>query len=115
MYVAEYARAAKDAVERAGADGVEIHAANGYLLDQFTQDMSNLRTDEYGGSIEKRTRFVLEVTKAVVDAVGVDRVSVRLSPWTTWNGTFSTLLRSLEVREVRTRSNRGYFNPQEWA
>ena len=48
MYVAEYARAAKDAVERAGADGVEIHAANGYLLDQFTQDMSNLRTDEFG-------------------------------------------------------------------
>lgn len=61
--------------------GVEIHAANGYLLDQFINTSSNFRTDKYGGSIQNRTRFVLEVIDAVVEAIGAKKVAVRLSPW----------------------------------
>ena len=81
-----YAEAAKNAVFKADFDGVEIHGANGYLFDQFLQDMSNTRLDEYGGSIENRSRFGLEVVDAVVDAVGPERVGVRLSPWSTFQG-----------------------------
>jgi N-ethylmaleimide reductase len=77
--VADYAHAAKNAIA-AGFDGVQIHGANGYLIDQFLRDNSNFRTDEYGGSIENRFRLLREVTQAVVDAVGTDRTSVRLSP-----------------------------------
>ncbi|URV29924.1 alkene reductase [Burkholderia gladioli] len=77
--VTDYELAARNAIA-AGFDGVEIHAANGYLIDQFLRDSSNLRTDEYGGSIENRVRFLREVTEAVVTAVGPDRVGVRLSP-----------------------------------
>ncbi|KAI1765416.1 12-oxophytodienoate reductase 1 [Hypoxylon sp. FL1150] len=76
----DFAQAAKNAVE-AGFDGVEIHAANGYLLDQFLQDNINNRTDEYGGSIENRVKFPLEVLKAVTGAIGSDKVGIRLSPW----------------------------------
>jgi len=86
-----YAQAAKNAVFKAGFDGVEIHGANGYLFDQFLQDMTNLRTDEYGGSIENRSRFGLEVVDAVVDAVGAERVGIRLSPWSKFGGTFPLL------------------------
>jgi N-ethylmaleimide reductase len=64
----------------AGFDGVEIHGANGYLIDQFIQDRSNKRTDRYGGSIKKRARFLLEVVEAVSSAWGSDRVGVRLGP-----------------------------------
>lgn len=78
-YVAAFARAARLAVE-AGFDGVEIHGANGYLIDQFLRTSSNRRTDAYGGPVENRARFLLEVTRAVADAVGADRVGVRLSP-----------------------------------
>ncbi|KAL4959703.1 alkene reductase [Aspergillus stella-maris] len=78
--VAEYAAASKRAIE-AGFDGVEIHGANGYLLDQFLHDNVNTRTDAYGGSIENRARFVLEVISAVTDAIGADRVGIRLSPY----------------------------------
>ncbi len=74
-----YAHAARNAI-RAGFDGVQIHAANGYLIDQFLRDNANSRTDAYGGSIENRARLLREVTQAVVDAIGADRVSVRLSP-----------------------------------
>ncbi|KAK7609986.1 hypothetical protein BKA81DRAFT_298111 [Phyllosticta paracitricarpa] len=77
----KYALAAKLAVEEAGFDGVEIHGANGYLLDQFLHDNVNLRTDEYGGSIENRCRFPLEVISAVCEAVGPERVGIRLSPY----------------------------------
>ncbi|MDK9694784.1 MAG: alkene reductase [Siculibacillus sp.] len=77
--VADYARAAANA-ERAGFDGVEIHAANGYLIDQFLQDGTNLRTDAYGGSVENRARFLLEVTDAVIDVRGPGRVGVHLAP-----------------------------------
>ncbi|KAH7906896.1 hypothetical protein BJ138DRAFT_567017 [Hygrophoropsis aurantiaca] len=79
-YVQQYATAAKNAIE-AGFDGVEIHAANGYLIDQFLQDVSNTRTDEYGGSIENRARFALEIVEAVVEAVGAKKVGIRISPW----------------------------------
>jgi NADPH2 dehydrogenase len=81
--VQEYATAAKNAI-RAGFDGVEIHGANGYLVDQFIQDRCNQRTDEYGGSVEKRSRFAVEVVRAVVDAVGPERTGIRLSPWSTF-------------------------------
>lgn len=85
-YIKGYAQAAKNAVEGAGFDGVEIHAANGYIIDQFTQDVSNKRTDKWGGSIENRARFAIEVAKAVVDAVGADKTGLRLSPWSTFQG-----------------------------
>ena len=82
--VQDYANAAKNAID-AGFDGVEIHSANGYLLDQFLRDGTNQRKDEYGGSIENRSRFLLEVIKAVTDAVGADKTGVRLSPSGTMN------------------------------
>ncbi|KAI2470459.1 NADH:flavin oxidoreductase/NADH oxidase family protein [Annulohypoxylon bovei var. microspora] len=80
-----YAQAARNAVE-AGFDGVEIHGANGYLVDQFIREASNRRRDRYGGSVENRARFALEVTSAVAEAVGADRVGIRLSPWYTLKG-----------------------------
>ena len=85
-YVQWYATAADRAVNEAGFDGVELHSSNGYLPDQFLQDVSNQRTDEYGGSIENRARFPLEVIEAVSKAVGEDRVGFRVSPWNTWQG-----------------------------
>ncbi|KAI0355742.1 NADH:flavin oxidoreductase/NADH oxidase [Trametes cingulata] len=80
-YVQWYATAASNSVHKAGFDGVEIHGANGYLVDQFLQDVSNKRTDEYGGSIENRARFAIEVVDAVVAAVGESKTAIRLSPW----------------------------------
>lgn len=77
--ILEYRAAAKNAI-LAGMDGVEIHAGNGYLLDQFIDSNSNQRDDLYGGSIQNRARFLFEVTKAVIEEVGADRVSVRLTP-----------------------------------
>lgn len=104
-YISLYTQAAKNAVFKAGFDGVEVHSAkyvpnspffsdrvsnrggdSGYLLDQFLQDVSNYRTDEYGGSIENRARFTLEVTDAVVNAVGAKKTGIRFSPWSTFNG-----------------------------
>lgn len=82
--VADFVHATRCALA-AGFDGVEVHAANGYLLDQFLRDGSNKRTDEYGGSIENRARFLLEVTKAVVDVAGADKVGVRISPVNPFN------------------------------
>ncbi|KAL4866537.1 hypothetical protein BDV12DRAFT_132200 [Aspergillus spectabilis] len=78
--VNEYAAASKRAIE-AGFDGVEIHGGNGYLLDQFLHDNVNTRTDAYGGSIENRSRIVLEIISAVTAAIGPDRVGIRLSPY----------------------------------
>ena len=85
-YVQMYATAASNAVHIAGFDGVEIHAANGYLIDQFLQDTSNARTDEYGGSVENRSRFGLRIIDEVVKAVGEERTGVRLSPWNRFQG-----------------------------
>lgn len=78
--IQEFAQAAKNAVE-AGFDGIELHGANGYLIEQFLSDRSNQRTDEYGGSIENRARFVLDVAAASIAAIGAEKVGVRLSPF----------------------------------
>ncbi len=80
-----FVQAAKNAIA-AGADGVELHGANGYLLEQFLAPCTNFRTDEYGGAPENRNRFVLEVAAAVVDAIGAHRVGIRLSPFGVFNG-----------------------------
>ncbi|MEQ8772066.1 MAG: alkene reductase [Erythrobacter sp.] len=77
--VADYRHAAENA-KAAGFDGVQLHGANGYLVDQFLRDSSNLRTDEYGGSPEKRTRFMREVLEALIDVWGADKVGIRMSP-----------------------------------
>jgi N-ethylmaleimide reductase len=82
--VEDYRKAAARA-KTAGFDGVELHAANGYLLDQFLQDGSNKRTDSYGGSIENRSRFLLEVVEAMTSVWGGGRVAVRIAPAGTWN------------------------------
>ena len=82
--VAAYAQGAKNAIE-AGFDGVEVHGANGYLIDQFLRDGANQRTDAYGGSLENRARFLFEVLTAVTAAIGADRVGLRLSPLNSYN------------------------------
>lgn len=82
--IRDHAIAARNAIA-AGFDGVELHGANGYLIDQFIQESCNNRTDTWGGSVEKRSRFALEVTAAVVDAIGGDRVGFRISPWSTYH------------------------------
>jgi len=82
--IEEFAQAAKNAVT-AGFDGVELHGANGYLLEQFIRPNSNRRTDRYGGSIENRARFVLEAAEAVISAVGKEKVGIRLSPFGVFN------------------------------
>lgn len=76
----EFVKAAVNAIE-AGFDGVELHSANGYLLEQFLSPFSNIRTDNYGGSIENRCRFVLETTEAVAKAIGKEKTGIRLSPY----------------------------------
>ncbi|KAJ7626563.1 NADH:flavin oxidoreductase/NADH oxidase [Mycena polygramma] len=84
-YIELFATAASNALHKAGFDGVEVHAANGYLLDQFLHEHTNLRTDAYGGSPANRTRFALEVTEAVVKAVGQKKTGLRVSPWGDYN------------------------------
>ena len=84
--VAEYAHAAKLAME-AGMDGVELHAANGYLIEQFLNPNVNTRTDGYGGSAANRNRFAFEVARATVAAIGANRVGIRISPYGVFNGT----------------------------
>ena len=83
--VRDFATASENAV-RAGFDGVEGHGANGYLADQFLQDVSNKRDDEYGGSVENRSRFLNDIMKALVGTVGPKRVRLRLSPSSTFQG-----------------------------
>lgn len=83
--VGDYRRAAENA-KAAGFDGVEVHSANNYLLEQFVRDSSNHRTDEYGGSVDNRLRFPLDATRAVVDVWGGDRVGIRIAPATTQPG-----------------------------
>lgn len=103
----EYRHAAMNAL-KAGFDGVEIHAANGYLLDQFIRDGSNQRTDQYGGSAENRCRLLLEVADAVADVWGADRVGVRISPLNPFNDmhdfspqhTFETVAKSLSQLDL---------------
>ncbi|KAJ0421382.1 FMN-linked oxidoreductase [Aspergillus carlsbadensis] len=83
--VIDFTAASKNAIA-AGFDGVEVHGANGYLLDQFLQDTSNQRDDEYGGSVENRSRILREVLHSVVGTIGPDRVGLRLSPWSRFQG-----------------------------
>jgi N-ethylmaleimide reductase len=85
LIVEDYRRAAQRA-KAAGFDGVELHAANGYLIDQFLQDGSNHRTDQYGGSIENRSRFLLEVVEAITSVWGGNRTGVRIGPGGSFNG-----------------------------
>ncbi|TFK50391.1 NADH:flavin oxidoreductase/NADH oxidase [Heliocybe sulcata] len=101
-WVQLYATAAKNAVHGAGFDGVEVHCANGYLPDQFLQDVCNKRTDEYGGSVENRCRFPLEIMKAVTEAVGTKKTGIRISPWGTFGG----------MRMADPRETFGYFVTQ---
>ena len=96
--VQNFAQAAKRAVD-AGLDGVEVHAANGFLIDQFTRDSSNKRSDEYGGSIDKRLRFMMEVVTAVCKEIGAHRVGIRLSPTnSTWG------IRDSQYRQTFSRA-----------
>lgn len=87
--IEDFRRAAANAIA-AGFDGVEVHGANGYLLDQFAKDGANTRTDAYGGSIENRARLMLEVTAAVIEEVGAQRTGVRISPVSPANGISAT-------------------------
>ncbi len=96
-----YQAAARNAVQTCGFDGVEIHAANGYLLDQFLKDGSNHRRDDYGGSVAKRCRLTLEVTRAIVDAIGGGRTGIRLSPVTTANDAHDSQPQALFEHLVR--------------
>ena len=106
--VNDYAQAAKNAIE-AGFDGVEIHGANGYLIDQFLQDNCNKRTDSYGGSVENRSRFAVEVTQAVAQAVGADKTGIRLSPFSEFQGMrmedplpqFTDIIRKLDANNAK--------------
>ncbi|KZV70458.1 NADH:flavin oxidoreductase/NADH oxidase [Peniophora sp. CONT] len=99
-YVQWHAQAAKNAV-RAGFDGVEVHSASGYLPDQFLQTTSNQRTDDYGGNVENRIRFIAEIIDAIAAAIGPERTALRLSPWSTFQSmriadpipTFSALVK----------------------
>ncbi|KAJ7083910.1 hypothetical protein C8R43DRAFT_909410 [Mycena crocata] len=102
-YVQLFVTAAENAVNKAGFDGVEVHAANGYFLDAFLQDTANKRTDAYGGSPENRARLLLDIVSATAAAVGESRTGVRISPWSTMQGmlmddpipTFSHVVKSL--------------------
>jgi N-ethylmaleimide reductase len=82
--IEEFTQAAKNAIA-AGFDGVELHGANGYLIEQFLNPNSNQRTDEYGGSIENRSRFLIETVKAVAKSIGKEKTGIRLSPFGTFN------------------------------
>jgi N-ethylmaleimide reductase len=102
--VDHYAAAARNALE-AGFDGIEIHAANGYLIDQFLQDGSNRRQDGYGGSLAKRTRLLNEVVDAVTSAVGADSVGVRISPSSTFQSMSDSDPDSLWTRVLEVLSH----------
>lgn len=105
--VSQYRQAANNAIE-AGFDGVEVLAANGFLIDQFLRDSTNLRDDDYGGDLSRRSRLLLEVVDAVIDVAGADRVGVRLSPHFRMDGavdtrpveTFSHVVSALDARRV---------------
>ncbi|TVY15415.1 putative inactive dehydrogenase easA [Lachnellula arida] len=84
-FVNDFKTAAENAIN-AGFDGVEIHAGGGYLIDQFTQDNANKRTDKWGGSVENRSRFALEVAKAIVGGIGAERTAIRFGPYATFQG-----------------------------
>lgn len=88
--IQEFVTAADNAVNKCGFDGIEIHAANGYLLDQFLEDTVNTRTDEFGGCIENRSKFPLMVLDAIIAKIGADKVGFRISPWDTYQEAIDT-------------------------
>jgi N-ethylmaleimide reductase len=112
--IQDYVHATKCALE-AGFDGVEIHSANGYLLDQFLRDGSNKRGDRYGGSVENRARLLQEVTKAVVEVAGAERVGVRLSPVNPFNDMHDSKPQVLfnYVAEMLSQFNLAYLHVLE--
>lgn len=87
--IAEFRQAARNVID-AGGDGVEVHGAHGYLIDQFSQESSNNRTDSWGGSIANRSRFLLEVVKAVSEEIGAERTALRLSPFGTFQAAYTS-------------------------
>ena len=105
--VVEAFRQAAENAKEAGFDGVEIHGANGYLVEQFLQSHTNLRTDQYGGSIENRTRFLLEITQAAIGVWGAGRVGVRLSPYGIANGSGEADPMPLYTHVVKTLDQLG--------
>lgn len=114
-YINDYVNAAKNAVFKAGMDGIEIQSGNGYLLDQFLHGNSNKRTDEYGGSIENRSRFLLKIIDALIDVIGAGKIGLRLSPWEDFQGmdptispmrTYGYVLMQLEARAKENSANR---------
>ncbi|KLO09502.1 FMN-linked oxidoreductase [Schizopora paradoxa] len=84
-FIGQFQQAAKNAIA-AGFDGVEIHAAHGYLIDQFTQTNTNKREDQWGGDVKGRTKFALAVVDAVASAIGPEKTAIRVSPWSTYQG-----------------------------
>jgi NADPH2 dehydrogenase len=104
-YIDAYRTAAGNAVDKAGFDGVEIHGANGFLIEQFLKNHTNKRTDEYGGSISGRSKFALEVVDAVVEAVGERKTGIRLSPWNTYQGLLHFLLVIFDVLMMPLTNN----------
>jgi len=118
---AEFVTAAKNAVA-AGFDGIELHSANGYLLEQFLSPHTNTRTDNYGGSIENRIRFVVEVAQATAAAIGADKVGIRLSPYGVASGMsaypeveaeYLALLKALAALKAHQRSRMNSKRPCE--
>jgi len=93
---------------KAGFDGVEIHGANGYLLDQFIHQHTNLRTDEFGGSQQARAKFTLDIVDSIIEAIGADKVGIRLSPGAYMNqtntdgdqGTYAYILENLNQKNI---------------
>ncbi|MGB2832455.1 MAG: alkene reductase [Methylotenera sp.] len=112
--VQDYVHAAQCALA-AGFDGVEVHAANGYLLDEFLRDGSNQRTDDYGGSMENRARFLIQVVEAVVQVAGADKVGVRLSPVNPFNDMHDSNPQALfeYVADALNRFNLAYLHAVE--
>lgn len=102
----DFRMAARNAIE-AGFDGVEIHGANGYLIDQFLKDRVNDRTDRYGGSLENRCRFPLEVVEAILNEIGPERVGMRLSPFADYNDSGDSDPHSLGVFMAEALSRLG--------
>jgi len=105
--IGEFAEAAKTVIA-AGADGVELHGAHGYLIEQFTKDSINKRTDKWGGSVENRARFLLEIVKATVAAIGAERVGLRLSPYATFQDSISSDAIAQYQYIIRELKNAGY-------
>lgn len=102
--IAEYAASAKHAIE-AGFDGIELHGANGYLIDQFLNAATNKRADRWGGSIENRIRFAVEVAKAAAAAIGAERIGMRISPYGVFNGTAADAEMDAMYELLMTRLN----------